>query len=86
MEITLTGQTGLSAAERAAEASKRGRANVSTPVPCTAERTVRRLGLHLRKFIAIHNPVQVRQGVFANGTIIELGFCKNLDTFAIQGK
>lgn len=85
MEITLTGQTGLSAAERAAEVSKRGRANVSTPAPCTAERTVRRLGLHLRKFIAIHNPVQVRHSVFANSRIIELGFCKNIDTFAIQG-
>ena len=57
---TLIGQTGPSAAERAAEASKRGHVNVSTPDPCTAERTVRRLGRHLRKFIAIRNPVQVR--------------------------
>ena len=60
METTLIGQTGPIAAERAAEESKRGPVNVSIPVPCTAERTVRRLGLHLRKFTAIRNPVQVR--------------------------
>ena len=59
METTLIGQTGLSAAERAVEASKRGHVNVSIPVPCTAERTVKRLGLHLRKFTAIRSPVQV---------------------------
>ena len=59
METTLIGRTGPSAAEHAVEALKRGHANVPTPVPCTAERTVRRLGLHLRKFIVIHNPVQV---------------------------
>ena len=64
MGITLIGQTGPSAAEHATEASKRGHVNVSAPVPCTAERTVRRLGLHLRKFIAILKPVQVRQVAF----------------------
>ena len=59
METTLIGQTGPCVADRAAAASKRGNENVPPPVPSTAGKTAKRLGRHSRRFIVIHNPVQV---------------------------
>ena len=61
MGITLIGQTGLNAADLAAEESKAGRENVTIPVPYLAEEIVRRLGQILRRSIATQSLAQVRR-------------------------
>lgn len=58
MGITLIGQTGLNAADLAAEESKAGRENVTIPVPYLAEEIVRRLGQILRRSIATQSLAQ----------------------------
>lgn len=60
MGITLIGQTGLHAADPAAEESKTGSENVSIPVPVTEGEIARRLGQLPKRSTATPTLAQVK--------------------------